>query len=851
MIRFHKLALGAALVATLGLIAPPHSMMSSNGGSNAACFFAAAVEMTDAEKNAEDSAASAAAEELLTASAAAATYAPPAGSSSFAYEAEVSKMLDIVINSLYTNKDIFLRELISNASDALDKIRFLSVTKPELLGNTPDLEMKVEYDPDAKTLTVRDTGIGMTKDDLIKNLGTVARSGTTNFIKALSESEKNNVNMIGMFGVGFYSTFLVADRVTVASKNNDEDTQYVWESLNGESSFHVGPDPRGNTLGRGTEITLHLKEEADQYLSPYKLKELIRHYSEFVTHPVSLRQIKTVKVPKEMDEFDEEEEDEVVEEEKKDTEEGDTADDVDGEKKEEMKEEKKKKKKKVPEMEDVTTYEYEQINTDPAIWARDKENITDDEYQTFWQTLAKGDGGDKAEDWTHFNAEGNINFKSILYVPSEVPYQLQQGQLDQMVNGLRLYVRKVLISDEFDLMPRYLSFVKGVVDSDDLPLNVNRELLQESKIVKIIKKKLVRKAIELIRKMALAPMPDDDDDAAEAEMDADGNPIILDKPKKTHPYITWYKKFGLSLKMGAIDDSPNRDKLQKLLRFKSSKTDGEDDYVTLQEYVDRMKDWQKDIYVFPGESMKQLKESSFMDAFVDRDVEVLYLTDAIDEYYLGQVREFSGHKYRDITKEGVKFSDEDEDLAKRRAKVYADKFKPLTKFLKKLYGSDVSRVSISKRLGRAPAIVSSSEYGNSANMDRIMRAQAWAHKEQPMDNLFPTGIMELNPRHPFVIKLLDSLPEDEDVDVPDSVKDTAWILLDMATMSGGFPIRDPKKYAARMTRVLKSNLGVDTLDLVDEIDPPIADDEPDEPTMETPNFDNFDFDNLDMDDLDM
>ena len=850
MIRFHKLALGAALVATLGLIAPPHSMMSSNGGSNAACFFAAAVEMTDAEKNAEDSAASAAAEELLTASAAAATYAPPAGSSSFAYEAEVSKMLDIVINSLYTNKDIFLRELISNASDALDKIRFLSVTKPELLGNTPDLEMKVEYDPDAKTLTVRDTGIGMTKDDLIKNLGTVARSGTTNFIKALSESEKNNVNMIGMFGVGFYSTFLVADRVTVASKNNDEDTQYVWESLNGESSFHVGPDPRGNTLGRGTEITLHLKEEADQYLSPYKLKELIRHYSEFVTHPVSLRQIKTVKVPKEMDEFDKEEEDEVVEEEKKDTEEGDTADDVDGEKKEEMKEE-KKKKKKVPEMEDVTTYEYEQINTDPAIWARDKENITDDEYQTFWQTLAKGDGGDKAEDWTHFNAEGNINFKSILYVPSEVPYQLQQGQLDQMVNGLRLYVRKVLISDEFDLMPRYLSFVKGVVDSDDLPLNVNRELLQESKIVKIIKKKLVRKAIELIRKMALAPMPDDDDDAAEAEMDADGNPIILDKPKKTHPYITWYKKFGLSLKMGAIDDSPNRDKLQKLLRFKSSKTDGEDDYVTLQEYVDRMKDWQKDIYVFPGESMKQLKESSFMDAFVDRDVEVLYLTDAIDEYYLGQVREFSGHKYRDITKEGVKFSDEDEDLAKRRAKVYADKFKPLTKFLKKLYGSDVSRVSISKRLGRAPAIVSSSEYGNSANMDRIMRAQAWAHKEQPMDTLFPTGIMELNPRHPFVIKLLDSLPEDEDVDVPDSVKDTAWILLDMATMSGGFPIRDPKKYAARMTRVLKSNLGIDTLDLVDEIDPPIADDEPDEPTMETPNFDNFDFDNLDMDDLDM
>ncbi|KAL3817164.1 hypothetical protein ACHAXA_006164 [Cyclostephanos tholiformis] len=819
MIRFHKLALGAALVAVLGLIPPSHI-------GNVA--FAATSDMTDAEKKAEEVAATAAAQEILSA---ATPYAPPEGSSSFAYEAEVSKMLDIVINSLYTNKDIFLRELISNASDALDKIRFLSVTKPELLGETKELEIKVDYDPDNKTLTVRDTGIGMTMDEMVKNLGTVARSGTTNFIKALSESEKNNVNMIGMFGVGFYSTFLVADRVTVASKSNEDDTQHVWESVNGESNFHVGPDPRGNTLGRGTEITLHLKEDADQYLSPYKLKELIRHYSEFVTHPVSLRQIKTVKVPKEEDEFKEDDEP------KKD--EGDDF---------EVTEEKVEEKE--PEMEEVTTYEYEQINTDPAIWARDKDVITDEEYQEFWQVVSKGDGGQKAEDWTHFTAEGNINFKSILYVPSELPYALQQGQLDQMVNGLRLYVRKVLISDEFDLMPRYLSFVKGVVDSDDLPLNVNRETLQESKIVKIIKKKLVRKAIELIRKMATAPMPEEDE-PTEAEIDAEGNSIIPeDKPKKIHPYISWYKKFGLSLKMGCIDDSANRDKLQKLLRFKTSKTDGENDYVSLQEYVDRMKDWQKEIYVFPGESMKALKESSFMDAFIERDVEVIYFTDAIDEYYLGNVREFSGHKFRDITKEGVKFSDEDENVAKRRAKVYAEKFKPLTKYLKKLYGSDVSRVSISKRLGRAPAIVSASEWGNSANMDRIMRAQAWAHKDAPEPH-FSSGIMELNPRHPFVIKLLESIPEDEEAEVPESVKDAAWILLDMATMSGGFPIRDPKKYASRMTRVLKSNLGVESLDLAAEIDPPEEDDEPDEPEFDMPDMKEFNMGDLDMEDLDM
>lgn len=348
-------------------------------------------------------------------------------------------------------------------------------------------------------------------------------------------------------------------------------------------------------------------------------------------------------------------------------------------------------------------------------------------------------------------------------------------------------------------------------------------------------------------------MPEDEE--AEAEVDADGNVITPeDKPAKIHPYITWYKKFGLSLKMGCIDDSANKDKLLKLLRFKSSKSDGEDEFISLQDYVDRMKDWQKEIYVFPGETIKTLKESSFMDAFVDRDVEVIYLTDAIDEYFIQNVREFSGKKFRDITKEGVKFSDEDEDLAKRRSKVYADTFKPLTKFLKKLYGSDVSRVSISKRLGRAPAIVSSSEWGNSANMDRIMRAQAFAHGVAPGESNMPTGILELNPRHPFVIKLLESLPEDEDAEVPESVKDTAWILLDMATMSGGFPIRDPKKYAARMSRVLKSNLGVDSLALADEIDPPEEDDEPEEPEFAMPDmgdFDMGDLGDLNLDDLDM
>jgi len=299
--------------------------------------------------------------------------------------------------------------------------------------------------------------------------------------------------------------------------------------------------------------------------------------------------------------------------------------------------------------------------------------------------------------------------------------------------------------------------------------------------------------------------------------------------------------------MGCIDDSANKDKLQKLLRFKSSKFDGENDFVTLQEYVDRMPEWQKEIYVFPGESVSILKESSFMDAFNDRDVEVLYFTDALDEYYLGNVREFEGKKFRDITKEGVKFGDEDEDLAKRREKVYSEQFKPLTKFLKKVYGSDVTRVSISKRLGKAPAIVSSTEWGNSVNMDRIQRAQAFSHGVSPGETTLPTGILELNPRHPFVIKLLESLPEDEEDEVPEDLKDSAWILLDMATMSGGYTIRDTKKYVARMSRILKSNLAVESLDLAEEIDPPEEEEDLDDPEFDMPDMENMpDMGNIDI-----
>jgi len=811
--RFNRLALGAAAV--LGLCSVPVIY-------------------------ADDAAAATASDD------AAAAYQPPEGAESYKFDAEVDKMLDIVINSLYTNKDVFLRELISNASDALDKVRFLSVTKPELLQDKEELEVRIEYDEDNKTLTIRDSGIGMNKEDLTKNLGTVARSGTTKFMEGLGDGTAD-ISQIGQFGVGFYSAFLVADRVTVASKHPDDTVQYVWESTDGHDAFYIAEDPRGNTLGRGTEITLHLKEDAEEYASPYKLRTLAKHYSEFVTHPLHLRT-----TSKEMVDVEEEEEeaaaDADADEEKKEEEQtGDDEDDI--EVSDEDAETEKSKKQK-----EVTTYSWEELNTEQAIWTRSKEEITDDDYQGFWKVVNK-QANENATAWSHFDAEGNINFKSLVYLPSEIPPQLLQGNMDEYRGGLKLYVRKVLISDEFDLMPRYLSFIRGVIDSDDLPLNVNRETLQESKIIKIIKKKLVRKVVEMIRKLAIdsekkSKGDEDEAETKEAEIDADGNVIEVDDEDDDEPnkYIQWYKKFAPSLKMGVIEDDANRGKLSKLLRFHSSKTDGEDDFVSFEQYVGQMKEWQDEIYFFAGQSEEEMEASHFMDKFNEKGVEVLYFTDPIDEYMVQNLRDFDGKKLTAITKEGIKFKDEDEDLVKRREKYYQKQFKPLTKWLNKLYGPNVMRVAISKRLGRAPAIVSSSEYGHSANMERIMRAQAFTHGANDA-MMQAMRIVEINPRHPFVHKLLDACPKEDDDVVTDDTKDAAMMLYDMALMSGGFPIADNAGYSERMTRVLKTMLDVSDVNLADEVDPPEEEDEPED--VDTDDLDGLNMDDFDMDSLDL
>ena len=480
--------------------------------------------------------------------------------------------MDIIINSLYTKKEVFIRELISNASDALDKVRFISLQNPEFLGNTPQLEIMIDFDYDAKTLSITDTGVGMTKAELIKNLGTVAKSGTTAFLEAMGKGD--SLNLIGQFGVGFYSAFLVANKVVVASKAND-DEQHVWTST-ADAKFFVTKDPRGDTLGRGTRVTLHLKDDAVEYVEQDKIKNLVKKYSEFIQYPIKLFISKEVRkqVEDEEEAATKPDEDEAV----PPTEEETVKDDAEITDEGEETETKEKKTKTVTEQ----VWEWETINEIKAIWLRDKSEITDDEYYGFYKTISKDHENPLA--YSHFTAEGEIEFKSILFIPSQAPYDLFENYYGRS-SALKLYVRRVLITEEFEeLMPRYLNFIKGVVDSDDLPLNVSREQLQQLKMIKVMSKKLIRKAIEMIRSLAESEdeeeddidEDEDEDTTTEEEEDADKKSDDEDEEKSDEDkkkdedtedkYTKFWKSFGKNIKLGVIEDASNRSKLAKLLR---------------------------------------------------------------------------------------------------------------------------------------------------------------------------------------------------------------------------------------------------------------------------------------------
>ncbi|KAK2660745.1 hypothetical protein Ddye_007278 [Dipteronia dyeriana] len=694
----------------------------------------------------------------------------------FEFQAEVSRLMDIIINSLYSNKDIFLRELISNASDALDKIRFLSLTDKEVLGEGDDakLEIQIKLDKEKKFLSIRDRGIGMTKEDLIKNLGTIAKSGTSAFVEKMQTS--GDLNLIGQFGVGFYSVYLVADYVEVISKHND-DKQYVWESK-ADGAFAISEDSWNEPLGRGTEIRLHLREEAGEYLEESKLKDLVKKYSEFINFPIYIWATKEVdvEVPADEDESSEEEKDTSSEDEE--TEKGED---------EEEDSEKKPKTKTVKE----TNFEWELLNDVKAIWLRNPKEVTDEEYTKFYHSLEKDFSDEKPLAWSHFNAEGDVEFKAVLFVPPKAPHDLYESYYNANKSNLKLYVRRVFISDEFDeLLPKYLNFLKGLVDSDTLPLNVSREMLQQHSSLKTIKKKLIRKALDMIRKIAEED-PDENTDKEKKDVEKAGD------DEKRGQYTKFWNEFGKSIKLGIIEDAANRNRLAKLLRFESTKSDGK--LTSLDQYISRMKKGQKDIFYITGTSKEQLEKSPFLEGLKKKNFEVIFFTDPVDEYLMQYLMDYEDKKFQNVSKEGLKLGKDSKD------KELKESFKELTKWWKGALASEnVDDVKISNRLDNTPCVVVTSKYGWSANMERIMQSQTLsdANKQAYMRG---KRVLEINPRHPIIKELRERIVKDAE---DESIKQTAQLIYQTALMESGFIHSDPKDFASRIYSTVKTSLNI-------------------------------------------
>merc|ERR1712048_599927 len=659
-------------------------------------------------------------------------------------------------------------------------------------GDTKDMGVKLEHDPEAKTISIVDSGVGMSKADLINNLGTVAKSGTTNFLEAMAEG--SDANLIGQFGVGFYSAFLVADKVSVTSKCNDDAVQHVWES-SADASFTVVDDPRGSTLGRGTRVTLHLKEDAHDYLSEDKLKETAKKYSQFIQFPIY------VKVKKEVDAEAEEDDDDDKEDE----------------------EEEKKPKKK-------TVYEWEQVNTQKAIWLRAKEDVTEEEYNEFYKGISKDYLDPLA--YTHFNAEGEIEFKSILFLPKKAPFDMMDNYWTKR-SEVKLYVRRVLVAEKFEeLLPRYLNFVRGVVDSDDLPLNVSREQLQQNKIMKVISKKLVRKVLELMKKLAKEGDGDDEDEDKEDEEEEKEEKEKEEKKDKKDEESTWakfYKEFNKNLKMGCYEDDSNRSKISKLLLFTTTKSEGKE--ISLDKYLDRMQESQESIHYMSGDSLEVMKKAPALQVFKKKDIEVLMLSDHLDEPCIQKLADYEGKKFVSIQKADVKL-DETEEEKKRFTKL-KDMYKPLTDWWKekltdltekgamKDAGVKVEKVELSKRLTESPVVVVTSQFGYSAQQEKVMKAQSFQNKDQ-ISMMSGRKTLEVNPNHPVIVDLLSKVKGDKEDKV---ALDTAQVLFQTALIESGYEIADPSALVNRVYRLMSKELGVDPDAPLKEVEVPEGEEE--------------------------
>ncbi|XP_008281449.1 endoplasmin [Stegastes partitus] len=693
-----------------------------------------------------------------------------------AFQAEVNRMMKLIINSLYKNKEIFLRELISNASDALDKIRLLSLTNEDAMAANEELTIKIKSDKEKNMLHITDTGIGMTKEELVKNLGTIAKSGTSEFLNKMTEMQsegQSTSELIGQFGVGFYSAFLVADKVIVTSKHNN-DSQHIWES--DSNQFSVIEDPRGETLGRGTTITLVLKEEASDYLELETIKNLVRKYSQFINFPIYVWASKTETVEEPI-----EEDAEAAEETEKET----AEDEAEVEEEEEDKD--KPKTKKV----EKTVWDWELMNDIKPIWQRPAKEVEEDEYKAFYKTFSKDSDDPLAH--IHFTAEGEVTFKSILFVPTSAPRGLFDEYGSKKNDYIKLFVRRVFITDDFnDMMPKYLNFVKGVVDSDDLPLNVSRETLQQHKLLKVIRKKLVRKTLDMIKKIAEEQYND-----------------------------KFWKEFGTNIKLGVIEDHSNRTRLAKLLRFQTSNSDTE--LASLEQYVERMKEKQDKIYFMAGTSRKEAESSPFVERLLKKGYEVIYLTEPVDEYCIQALPEFDGKRFQNVAKEGVKF--DESDKAKEKREALEKEYEPLTTWLKdKALKDKIEKAVLSQRLTNSPCALVASQYGWSGNMERIMKAQAYQTGKDISTNYYASQkkTLELNPKHPLIKQMLSRVNTDAE---DQTASDLAVVLFETATLRSGYQLADTKAYGDRIERMLRLSMNVGLDEQIEEE----PEEEPEEP----------------------
>ena len=628
------------------------------------------------------------------------------------FQAEVKQLLNLMIHSLYSNKEIFLRELISNASDACDKLRFEALNDVALLSDDPDLKIRVSFDKAARTITVSDNGIGLSREEAIEHLGTIAKSGTREFFAALTGDQAKDAHLIGQFGVGFYSSYIVADKVTVVSRRAGlpAGQGVKWES-SGEGEFSIETVEKA---GRGTDVTLHLREGEDEFLSGWKLRQTIRKYSDHITLPILM-------------------------------------------KKEEWSEEKK---------EQVETDEEETVNQASALWARPKSEISDEQYKAFYKHVAHDFEDPLA--YAHAKVEGKQEYTQLLYIPQHAPFDLWDRNAR---HGIQLYVRRVFIMDDAErLMPLYLRFVRGVVDSNDLPLNVSREILQESKDIEAIRGGCVKRVLGLLESLA---------DSEEAE----------EKEK----YAKFWQEFGRVLKEGVGEDFANKERIAKLLRFASTHADTPEENVSLADYVARMKEGQEKIYYVTAETFTAARNSPHLEIFRKKGIEVLLLSDRVDEWVVGYLTEFDGKPLQSVAKGGLDLGKLEDEAEKKDAEQAADEYKALIERIKAALGDKVKDVRVTHRLTDSPSCIVADDYDMGGNLARILKAAG-----QKAPEMKP--ILEINPRHPAVLRL--KYEGEGSASADSRFGDWASLLLEQATLAEGGTLEDPAGFVKRINELM-------------------------------------------------